>query len=93
MPDISVTRVFTAGKGQYLALIKRYPDQLYINISRAKKANIRFGDGIPIKLLKTATVNTPFGLMDFHVIKSDTFFLMLLKNMDRLEVYLNNTIN
>ena len=64
-----------------------------MDISRIKKANIKFGNGIPIKSLGTVTVNTPFGLMDFHVIKSNTFFLMLLKNMDRLEVYLNNTTN
>ena len=31
--------------------------------------------------------------MDFHVIKLDTPFLMSLKDMDRLGVYLNNTTN
>ena len=60
---------------------------------QAGEANIRFGNGISIELLGTATVNTPFGLVDFHIIKSDTPFLMLFKNMDRLEVYLNNITN
>ena len=46
-----------------------------------------------MELLGTATVQTPFGQVDFHVIKSDTPFLMSLKNMDRLGVYLNNTTN
>ena len=64
-----------------------------MDILRTKKANIKFGNGTPIKLLETATVNTLFGPVDFHVIKSNTLFLMLFKNMDRLEVYLNNITN
>ena len=60
---------------------------------RVRKINIKFGNGTPIKSLRTATVNTPFGLVDFHIIKSDILFLILLKNMDRLKVYFNNIIN
>ena len=64
-----------------------------MDTSRTEKANIKFGNGTFIKLLRTATINTPFGPMDFHVIKSDTPFLMLFKNMNRLKVYFNNIIN
>ena len=61
--------------------------------SQVKKANIKFGNGTLMELLRIITVNTPFKLMDFYIIKSDTSFLMLLKNMDRLKVYLNNITN
>ena len=64
-----------------------------MDISRAREVNIKFGNGTPIKLLGIATVNTPFGLVDFYVMELDTLFLILLKNMDRLGVYLNNIIN
>ena len=46
-----------------------------------------------MELLRTITVNTPFGPVDFYIIKSDIPFLILLKNMDRLGVYLNNITN
>ena len=93
MPNIGAAKVFTAKKGQYVALTKEYLGQVKINRTRAKKANIRFKDKPSIKSLGTATVQTPFGQVDFYVIKSDTPFLMSLKNMDRLGVYLNNTTN
>ena len=93
MPDTGAARVSTAGRGQYQALIKEHPEQPRMNSARAGEANIRFGDGTPLESLGTMTVNTPFGPVDFHVMESDTPFLMSLKDMDRLGVYLNNTTN
>ena len=64
-----------------------------MDILRTKEVNIRFGNGTPIKLLGTVTINTPFSPIDFHIIELNTPFLMLLKDINRLGVYLNNTTN
>ena len=94
MSNTKAARVLTAGKGQCLALIKEHPDkQLKMDRTRAEKANIRFENGSPFKLLGTVTVNTFFGQVNFYVIKTDTLFLLLFKNINRINVYLNNVIN
>ena len=85
--------MFIVKKGQYLAFIKEYPDQPRLDITRAGEANIKFGNGTLIKLLETITINTFFGPVNFYIIKLNTFFLILFKNMDRLSIYLNNIIN
>ena len=94
MPDTGAARVSTAGKEQCLALMKEHPDQrLKMDKNRAGEANIRFGDGPLIESLGTISVTTPFGQVDFHVMETDTPFLMSIKDMDRLGIYLNNVTN
>ena len=94
MPNISAAKVSTAGKEQCLALIKEHLNQqLKMDKNRAGKANIRFKNGPFIELLGTISVITPFGQIDFHVIKINTLFLISIKNMDRFSIYFNNVIN
>ena len=61
--------------------------------NRAKKANIRFGDGPFIKSLSIISVITLFGQINFYIIKTNIPFLILIKNMDRFGIYFNNVIN
>ncbi|KAI1430907.1 hypothetical protein GGR50DRAFT_700807 [Xylaria sp. CBS 124048] len=94
MPDTGAARFSTAGKRQYEALLKEFPDFVTpLDLSRAAEANIRFGNGSPIESLGSVRVNTAFGSVDFHVMDTDTPFFLCLKDMDRLGVYLNNVSN
>ena len=55
--------------------------------------NIKFGNGLLFKLFGTVTVNIFFGKVNFYFIKTDILFFLLLKNINRLKIYLNNVIN
>ena len=45
--------------------------------------NIQFGIGLTA-LIRSVAVKTPIGLVNFHVVKADTPFLLCLADMDRL---------
>jgi hypothetical protein len=51
--------------------------------------NVQFGIGSTI-LIRSVAVKTPIGLVNFHVVKADTPFLLCLADIDRLQVYYNN---
>ena len=51
--------------------------------------NIQFGIG-STALIGSIKVKTPIGLVDFHVVKADTPFLLCLADIDKLQVYYNN---
>jgi hypothetical protein len=75
---------------QYLAFIKN----ISIDLNRAKTetVNVQFGiESIPS--IKSLTIDIPFELVKFHVIKADTPFLLSLADMNRLKVYFNNVEN
>ena len=54
--------------------------------------NVQFGIGL-IALIGSVTVKTLIGLVDFHVVKADTPFLLRLTDIDRLQVYYNNIMD
>jgi len=54
--------------------------------------NVQFGIGLII-LIGLVKVKTPIGLVNFHVVKVDTPFLLCLADMDRLQVYYNNVMD
>jgi hypothetical protein len=56
---------------------------------QAGAINVQFGISLTISI-RSVTVKTPIGLVDFHIIKADTPFLLCLVDMDRLQVYYNN---
>ena len=56
---------------------------------QAGAVNVQFGIGSTTSI-GSVTVKTPIGLVDFHVVKADTPFLLCLADMDRLQVYYNN---
>ena len=63
-----------------------------IDTTHTGAVNVQFGIGstASIGLVK---VKTPIGLVDFHVVKADTPFLLCLADMDSLQVYYNNVMD
>ena len=57
---------------------------------QTRAVNVQFGIGSTI-LIRLAAVKTPIGLVNFYIVKADTPFLLCLVDMDRLQVYYNNT--
>ena len=45
--------------------------------------NVQFGIGLTI-LIGSVAAKTLIGLVDFHVVKADTLFLLYLVDIDRL---------
>jgi hypothetical protein len=75
---------------QYLAFIKN----ISIDLDRAKTEAVNVQFGIEsISSLESIIIDTSMRLVEFHVIKADTFFLLSLADMDRLKVYFNNVEN
>ena len=94
MLNIGAVCIFTVKKGQCFTFINEHLNkQLKINKICAGKANIRFKNKLPFKLLKTVTVNTFFEKVNFYIIKTNILFLLLLKNINQLKIYLNNVTN
>ena len=54
-----------------------------INITQTGAINVQFGIGLTT-LIKLVKVKTPISLVNFHVVKVDTPFLLYLADMDRL---------
>lgn len=92
LPDTGAAEFSTAGHGQFLAL-RRDDPQVKMDLSRAGEAVIRFGKGTQLTSIGTTTLGTPIGDITFHVINSPTPFLLCMKDMDKLGVFLRNTTN
>ncbi len=75
---------------QYLAFIKNI--SIDLNRAKAEAVNVQFGIE-SISSIESLTIDIPFGLMKFHVIKTDTSFLLSLADMNRFKVYFNNIEN
>jgi len=89
MIDIGASKKSTAGYGQYLIYKTTVNDNTDINTMQAGAINVQFGIGLTA-LIKSVAVKTLIGLVDFHIVKADTPFLLCLADMDRLQVYYNN---
>jgi hypothetical protein len=75
---------------QYLAFIKN----IFIDLNRTKTdaVNVQF-EIESTSSVESLTIDILFELMKFHVIKTDTSFLLSLADMNRLKVYFNNIEN
>ncbi len=80
----------TADYEQYLAFTKNTPIEL--DPTKAGAVNVQFDIG-STPSIGSLTIDTPFELVEFHVIKADTPFLLSLADMNRLKVYFNNVEN
>jgi len=60
-----------------------------INTMQTRAVNIQFGISLTV-LIGLVAVKTLIGLVNFHVVKADTPFLLCLTDIDRLQVYYNN---
>jgi len=92
LPDTGAASSSTAGLNQVKALQRERPD-ITLNKDQAGHAKITFGNGKPIESIGTVAVDTPVGLITFHVLETETPFLMCLDDMDRLQIYLDNTLD
>jgi hypothetical protein len=92
MPDSGAAGVSTAGQPQFHALRNELPS-VTLDESTAGNATIKFGSGSKISSIGTTTVPTPLGPMQFHVVPTDTPFLLCLQDMDRLGIKFDNLRN
>jgi hypothetical protein len=91
MPDTGAAGVSTGGRPQFEAL-RTLNHRVYLDTSTAGQHTIRFGKGEATSLGKAA-VPTPFGTIDFHILPTNTPFLLCLHDMDRLRIRLDNLRN
>ena len=87
--DTGAARVSSVGYGQYLAYNTKYPTPIVPKVL----ANIQFGRGSAVTSMGTVEVDSPIGKIEFHVLDSDTPFLLCLCDMDKLKVHFNNLTN
>jgi hypothetical protein len=81
---------FTAGYGQFLAL--KETQNVKLNTNTANRQQFKFG--IKLTAFKgIVQINTSLGILAFYVVKTDTFFLLLLHNLNKIGVYFNNLTN
>jgi hypothetical protein len=90
LPNTGAANVSTVGREQYLALTQK-DLTVTIDISTAGKASIKFGKGSVTASVSTAQVSTEIRKINFKVLKAPTLFLLCLVDIDRLNVYFNNT--
>lgn len=91
MPDRGAAGVSTAGKQQFHALQKIQPE---VKLDHSSKGDhkIRFGKGTAMSL-GTACVKTPLGPINFHIVPTNTPFLLCLQDMDKIKVKFDNLKN
>ena len=83
MIDIGASKKSTAGYRQYLIYKTTVNNNTDINTMQARAVNVQFGIGLTI-LIRLVAVKTLIGLVNFHVVKADTPFLLCLADIDRL---------
>jgi hypothetical protein len=89
MIDTGASKKSTAGYGQYLAYKKTTPVDVNIDTTYAGAVNVQFGIGSTASI-GSISVDTPIGVVNFHIVKADTPFLLCLADMDSLQAYYNN---
>ncbi len=92
MPDTSAAKVSTAGKSQFKALQRKMPE-IELDATCANKTTICFRSGLPLSSIGIVQVLTSVGTANFDVVDTSTSFLLYLKDMDTLGIYLNNISN
>jgi hypothetical protein len=92
MPDTGAAGVFTAGERQIRALQKKILD-ITVDTSTAGKYRIKFDDNSVVKSTGTVDVTTPFGIIDFAVMPTNTPFFFCFADIKKHNVYLDNTRN
>jgi hypothetical protein len=63
-----------------------------LNLFRTETVNVQF-EIESTSSIESFTIDISFEIVEFHVIKADTSFLLSLADMNRLKVYFNNVTN
>jgi hypothetical protein len=93
MIDSSASTKSTAEYDQYLAFKKNKIDSsVDLDLSRAETVNVQF-EIESASSIESLIIDISFGIVKFHVIKTDISFLLSLADMNRLKVYFNNVTN
>jgi hypothetical protein len=91
MIDSDVFRQSTVNYEQFLAYQKHNKND-FIDIIKAEAVNVQF-EIESIFSLKSIIIDTLIKIVKFHVIKTNTLFLLSLADMNRLKVYFHNVEN
>jgi hypothetical protein len=91
MIDSNASTKSTAEYEQYLAFNK-INFTIDLNFFRAETVNVQF-EIESASSIESLTIDISFEIVKFHVIKTDTSFLLSLVDMNRLKDYFNNVIN
>ncbi|KDN64951.1 putative conserved hypothetical protein [Colletotrichum sublineola] len=93
IPDSGAAEHSTVGIEQYLALKRFLDGNLVMNTATAGQARIRFGNGTYYVSKGTIDVATPLGNLTFHVMPSNTPFLLCLADIDKNGIKFDNFTN
>jgi hypothetical protein len=89
--DTGASTKFTTGYGQFQALQQLNPAiELKLDTFTKGQITVQFGVG-SATLIRTANVCTSVKEVEFYVVKASIPFLLCLADIDRLQVYYNNT--
>src|ERR1700723_4585224 len=81
--DIGSSKKSTIGYRQYLVYRTTISNNTDINITQTGAVNVQFGISLTT-LIGLVAVKTLIGLVNFHIVKVDTPFLLCLIDIDRL---------
>ena len=87
--DTGAARVSSVGRGQYEA----YNTIQRTRLDKKDPVHVKFGKGSTASSIGTIQLRSPIGSITFHVLETDTPFLLCLSDMDRLKVHFNNLTN
>ena len=88
IPDTGAAKISTAGMQQFRALQAKTNATLDRN--RRMRASVRFGDGPAREALGTTTLIFPFRTVVFHVLTTNTPFILCLEDMIRCGISCHN---
>lgn len=91
MIDIAASKQSTARYGQYLAY-KKYITPIQVNQTKAGSIVIEYGIS-STSSIGSPLLDTPIGIIKFHVVEAHTLFLQYLEDMDKLNIDFNNFKN
>ena len=91
MIDTGALTKSTAGYGQFQAL-QSIDHDVKLNTLTKGQVNIQFGIG-STSSIGTADITSPIGKVQFHIVHTDTLFLLCLVDIDRLQIKFNNLKN
>ena len=81
--NIGASKKSTVGYRQYLAYKATINNNADIDTMQTRAVNVQFGIGLTT-LIRLVAVKTLIGLVNFHVVKADTPFLLCLVDINRL---------
>ncbi|KAI0994210.1 hypothetical protein K3495_g13972 [Podosphaera aphanis] len=87
MLDTGAAHLSTAGYGQAKAYMRQF--NVAMDTSSYGKLQAKFGIGTTTSI-GVLTVDSPIGLIKFHVVQAETPFLLCLQDMDKLGIFFNN---